>query len=43
MGEARMAAMRHFLEDFSPGLEKGRYQAAKLTPLGFKDGKFAWR
>lgn len=42
-GEARMAAMRHFLEHASPGLGKGRYQAAKLPPLGFKDGKFAWR
>src|SRR5918994_736173 len=40
-GEARMAAMRHFLEHASPGLGKGRYQAAKLPPLGFKYGKFA--
>ena len=40
MGEARMTAMRRFLEDFPQGLEKGRYQAKKLPSLGFKDGEF---
>ena len=40
MGEVRMAAMRRFLEDFPPGLEKGRYRADKLPSLGFNDGKF---
>jgi hypothetical protein len=40
MGEARMAAMRRFLEDFPPGLEKGRYRADILPSLGFKDGEF---
>jgi hypothetical protein len=40
IGEARMAAMRRFLEDFPPGLEKGRYRADKLSSLGFGDGQF---
>jgi hypothetical protein len=40
MGEARMAAMRRFMEDFPPGLEKGRYRADKLPSLGFGDGQF---
>jgi hypothetical protein len=40
MGEARMTAMRRFLEDFPPGLEKGRYRADKLPSLGFGDGEF---
>jgi hypothetical protein len=40
MGEARMAAMRRFLADFPPGLEKGRYRADQLPSLGFKDGEF---
>jgi hypothetical protein len=40
MGEVRMASMRRFLEDFPPGLEKGRYRADKLPSLGFKDGEF---
>lgn len=40
MGEVRMAAMRHFLKDFPPGLEKGRYRADKLPSLEFDDGEF---
>ncbi|MCA1718581.1 MAG: SAM-dependent methyltransferase [Actinobacteria bacterium] len=40
MGEARMAAMRRFLEDFPPGLEKGRYRPDELPSLGFGDGEF---
>ncbi len=40
MGEARMAAMRRFLEDFPPGLEKGRYRADKLPSLGFGESEF---
>jgi hypothetical protein len=39
MGEATTAAMRRFLEDFPPGLEKGRYQVTKLPSLGFKNGE----
>jgi hypothetical protein len=35
-----MAAMPRFLEDFPPGLEKGRYRADKLPSLGFGDGQF---
>jgi hypothetical protein len=40
IGEARMAAMRRFLEDFPPGLEKGCYRADELPSLGFGDGEF---
>jgi hypothetical protein len=40
MGEVRMAAMRRFLEDFPPGLEKGRYRTDELPLLGFGDGEF---
>jgi hypothetical protein len=40
MGEARMAAMRLFLEDFPTGLEKGRYRPNKLPSLGFGNGEF---
>ena len=40
MGEVRMAAMRRFLEDFPPGLEKGRYRTDQLPLLGFGDGEF---
>ncbi len=40
MGEARMAAMRRFLEDFPTGLEKGCYRADELPSLGFGDGEF---
>ncbi len=40
MGEARMAAMHRFLEDFPSGLHKGRYRTNKLPSLEFDDGKF---
>ena len=40
MGEVRMAAMRRFLKDFPPGLEKGRYRPDELPSLGFGDGEF---
>ena len=40
MGEARMAAMRCFLEDFPAGLEKGRYHPDALPLLGFEDSQF---
>ena len=40
MGEARMAAMRRFLEDFPAGLEKGRYHPHALPSLGFEDSQF---
>ena len=41
MGEVRMAAIRRFLEDFAPGLEKGRYRPDRLPSRGFKNGEFA--
>lgn len=40
MGQARMVAMRRFLEDFPPGLEKGRYRPDELPSLGFGNGEF---
>ena len=40
MGEVRMAAMRRFLEDFSPGLQTGRYRTDELPSLGFENGEF---
>ncbi len=40
MGEARMVAMRRFLEDFPSGLGKGRYRTDELPSLGFDDGEF---
>ena len=40
MGKVRMAAMRRFLEDFSPGLEEGRYRPDKLPSLEFNNGEF---
>ncbi len=40
MGEARMAAMHRFLEDFPPGLEKGRYRPDELPSLGFGESEF---
>lgn len=40
LGEARMAAMRRFLEDFPRGLEQGRYVAGGLPHLGFDDARF---
>ncbi len=40
MGEARMTAMRLFLEDFPTGLKKGRYRPNKLPSLGFGNGEF---
>ena len=40
MGEVRMATMHRFLEDFPPGLQKGRYRPNKLPSLGFDAGEF---
>jgi hypothetical protein len=40
LGEVRMRAMRCFLEDFSQGLEAGRYRAAALPSLPFEDHAF---
>lgn len=40
MGKVRMAAMRRFLEDFSSGIEEGRYRPDKLPSLEFDDGEF---
>ena len=40
MGEARMAAMCRFLEDFPAGLQTGRYRTDELPSLGFDDGEF---
>jgi hypothetical protein len=41
LSEVRMRAMRLFLEDFPLGLSQGRYQAAELPRLPFRDGEFA--
>ena len=40
LGEVRMKAMRRFLEDFSQGLEAGRYRDAALPTLPFEDHAF---
>lgn len=40
LGEARMAAMRRFLDDFPRGLQEGRYRAAVLPSLPFEDRAF---
>jgi hypothetical protein len=40
LGEIRMAAMRLFVEDFSPGLAEGRYRCAELPSLPFRDAEF---
>lgn len=41
MGQVRIATMRRFLDDFSSGLERGRYRPDKLPSLGFDAGEFA--
>jgi SAM-dependent methyltransferase len=38
--EVRMVAMREFLEDFRAGVADGRYRAAELPALPFRDGEF---
>jgi SAM-dependent methyltransferase len=38
--QARLAAMRRFLDDFPLGLREGRYVTAALPTLGFADGAF---
>ncbi len=39
-GEARMVAMRRFLDDFPAGFEEGRYVAGGLPELPFETGSF---
>ncbi len=41
LGECRLAAMRTFLSDFEKGKQEGRYVAASLPMLPFKDGRFS--
>jgi len=40
LGEVRMAAMRHFLDDFPQGLQEGRYRAGVLPSLPLEDCAF---
>ncbi len=40
LGEVRMEAMREFLADYHQGLREGRYVAAGLPALPFRDGAF---
>lgn len=40
LGEARMAAMNAFLDDFEAGRASGRYVDAELPTLPFEDGAF---
>jgi len=40
LGQARMAAMRTFMEDFESGKQAGRYVDAELPNLPFEDGAF---
>jgi hypothetical protein len=40
LGEVRMAAMRTFLDDYHPGKAAGRYVAAALPALPFRDAAF---
>ncbi|HEY9806957.1 MAG TPA: hypothetical protein V6D04_10325, partial [Candidatus Obscuribacterales bacterium] len=40
LGEVRMAAMNQFLEDFSAGLQAGRYHVAELPHLPFDNQQF---
>ena len=40
LGEIRLAGMDRFLEDFSPGLEEGRYRDEALPNLSSGDGAF---
>jgi hypothetical protein len=41
LGECRLAAVRRFLADFETGKREGRYVAAALPTLPFRDGRFA--
>jgi hypothetical protein len=40
LGACRLAAMRRFLADFEPGKQQGRYVAASLPALPFRDNEF---
>jgi hypothetical protein len=40
LGQARLIAMRAFLSDFERGKTEGRYVAASLPSLPFRDGQF---
>ena len=40
LGQARMAAMQIFLDDYEPGKADGRYVDAELPTLPFSDGVF---
>lgn len=40
LGQVRMAAMRGFLADLSAGVAEGRYRAAHLPVLPFRDAEF---
>ena len=40
LGHARLAAMRHFLEDYEQGCEEGRYVGASLPFLPFEPNQF---
>lgn len=41
LGACRLAAMRRFLADFEPGKQQGRYIAAALPTLPFRNDPFA--
>jgi hypothetical protein len=41
LGECRLNAMRRFLADFEKGKKEGRYVAASLPRLPFRDGQFS--
>jgi hypothetical protein len=41
LGECRLAAMRRFLADFEQGKHEGRYVAASLPRLPFRDHQFS--
>ncbi|MGJ3239095.1 MAG: SAM-dependent methyltransferase [Anaerolineae bacterium] len=40
LGEARLRAMRHFLDDYDAGKRAGRYLPAQLPALPFADAQF---
>ncbi len=40
LGECRLAAMRRFLADYDAGRDEGRYVAAALPSLPFRDSEF---
>lgn len=40
LGQIRMAAMHQFLEDFTSGLQQGRYRTDELPNLSFDSGQF---